>query len=114
MKTGPIIVETEGMSSAMKTHRDIFGEYHPGRAAEQLVEEASELIVEIQHMKRGRRNDILGEIADVIVCIDFLCDGLGITKERLWEIATAKADRLKERLLDHGDMNDKADTYTGG
>lgn len=66
---------------------------------EYVIEECSELIQAIQHMKRGRKdsyNHVVNEMADVYTLMDALCFYLGITQS---EIRYYK-EQLIERYID--------------
>jgi NTP pyrophosphatase (non-canonical NTP hydrolase) len=95
-----------GMQKAIVAHRDCYGENGGSRCSDQLIEEMAELTVEIQHAKRGRKADIEGEIADVLVTIEVLCDALGIKKTHIWALAATKSDRLRHRIENFGSVND--------
>jgi NTP pyrophosphatase (non-canonical NTP hydrolase) len=101
-----VIVTTNGMLQAIYAHRRVWGENHEARAVDQTLEEMAELAIELLHRRRGRKSDILDEIADVLVCLDMVCDALGITRKEILERATRKAERLDIRLNLYGHEND--------
>ena len=58
------------------------------------IEECGELIVAICKLFRGGPvADVKGEMADVYVMLEQLCEMYGISQEEIDEIATAKLDR---------------------
>lgn len=74
-----------------------FGTPEPGApdTAEYVIEECSELIQAIQHMKRKRKDafkHVINEMADVYTLMDALCYRLGITEFDI--------NYYKQRLID--------------
>lgn len=74
-----------------------FGTPEPGApdTAEYVIEECSELIQAIQHMKRGRKDafqHVINEMADVYTLMDALCFHLGVTETEI--------NFYKKRLID--------------
>ena len=65
------------------------------------IEECGELIVAICKLFRGGPvADVKGEMADVYVMLEQLCEMYGISQEEIDEIATAKLDRALRRAQD--------------
>lgn len=64
------------------------------------MEECSELIQAISKAKRGKLNkdNLTEEIADVFICIDWLCEIYNIKNEEISEWLITKKDRISERL----------------
>lgn len=74
-----------------------FGTPEPGapETCEYVIEECSELIQAIQHMKRKRKDayqHVVNEMADVYTLMDALCYRLGITESEI--------NFYKKRLID--------------
>lgn len=64
------------------------------------MEECSELIQAISKAKRGKldKDNLTEEIADVFICIDWLCEIYNIKNEEISEWLIKKKDRISKRL----------------
>lgn len=64
------------------------------------MEECSELIQAISKAKRGKldKDNLTEEIADVFICIDWLCEIYNIKNEEISEWLITKKDRISKRL----------------
>lgn len=64
------------------------------------MEECSELIQAISKAKRGKldKDNLAEEIADVFICIDWLCEIYNIKNEEISEWLITKKDRISKRL----------------
>lgn len=73
------------------------------------MEECAELIQVISKMKRGQRKEenLIEEMADVLVCIDMLKEIYSISEEELWREYNFKIDRLRQRLGGNDDESNK-------
>lgn len=69
----------------------------------QCIEELAELIVEINKYKRGyfNRNEITSEMADVLICFEYLKKVLAIDELDIKEQIEYKLERLKYRMGEH-------------
>lgn len=70
-------------------------EYGAPDTCEYVIEECSELIQAIQHMKRGRdnaREHVINEMADVYTLMDALCYNLHVSHDEI--------NFYKKRLID--------------
>ena len=72
----------------------------------QAFEEMGELIVAINHWRRGRatKEDVLSEIADVAIMCEQLCYIIHGTDDGIWEcknIVKQKLLRQEERIKNH-------------
>lgn len=64
------------------------------------MEECAELIQAISKAKRDKLNkdNLTEEIADVFICIDWLCEIYNIKNEEISEWLITKKDRISKRL----------------
>ena len=64
------------------------------------MEECSELIQAISKAKRDKLNkdNLIEEIADVFICIDWLCEIYNIKNEEISEWLMTKKNRISKRL----------------
>lgn len=67
------------------------------------IEELSELIQAITKMERypndeTRKNDLMEELTDVLICLDYLALIYEIDESKIDEIWSKKLKRLKERM----------------
>lgn len=64
------------------------------------IEELSELIQCITKAKRGKldKDHMAEEIADVLICLDWVQDTYGITDADIFKWLNKKRDRILERL----------------
>lgn len=64
------------------------------------IEECSELIQAISKAKRGKLNkdNMAEEIADVLICLDWLQDTYEITDVEIFKWLNIKKERILERL----------------
>lgn len=65
---------SEFVEKQYKEHQAIYGDNHMDRLYDQTIEEAAELIVAIQHLRRSRCKpiEVMGEYADLVMCVEFL------------------------------------------
>ena len=90
---------------ATVAHKKFFGDRHEEMAIRQTVEEMSELTTKLMHRLRKRaHSDPLEEMADVMICLEFLKDALGDKADGLGEMLVKKAERFMERVA-NGSIN---------
>jgi NTP pyrophosphatase (non-canonical NTP hydrolase) len=101
-----MIYETNGIAAAIAMHKHVHGDGHIERCLNQLVEESAELIHAVQRFRRCRTLDeqmeqlerIQAEMADVILCAEFLGQGWNITPESMRKRINGLAVTLNIKL----------------
>lgn len=66
-------------------HKELNGEDNQSRLEEQLIEEAAEVICEIQKYKRKRVSCVASEISDIIICIDAWLEDLSPLEQKAFQ-----------------------------
>jgi hypothetical protein len=96
------LVATNGVLTALATHRRAWGDDHYARGVDQAIEEMAELTTALLHERRGRsaatRETVLGEIADVCLCLELIGQHHKITRAELLSVVTEKAVKLDVAL----------------
>jgi len=94
-------MRTNGMEQAYALHRKVYGGAHQSRLLDQLCEECAELIVAVQHFRRGRHGirNVIAEYADVIVSAGALLDTSELQEELRITVNLA-VEQLKIRLYE--------------
>lgn len=99
-----MIYDSEEIEAGVHAHRRFHGEGHEARLSDQLIEEMAELTKELLKKRRGKGSDfrITEEMADVLVCLEYLGRALGIEAvdmARLVDACSAKVRQEAGRLI---------------
>lgn len=83
-----------------KTIKSSIHHYGSLQSLNQTNEELAELIVEVSKNIRGfnNRNNIIEEMADVLICFQYLKTILNITNEEIEDVMMIKLERLNSRI----------------
>lgn len=93
----------------------ISGDRHEMRLFCQTMEECSELQVAILHLLRGRNNseEVMSEIADVVICIDSLIEKYG-GYEKLNKVLKEKSAKYLRQMKKASELSDEEITALSG
>lgn len=96
----PSIVLPDELDQANKVFEEISGDKHKNRLFCQTMEECAELQVGILHLLRERSNpeEIMSEIADIVICVDSLIEMFGGYK-KLNELLKTKSQKYLKQML---------------
>lgn len=105
-----MIYETPEIAEAIRAHRVTWGPDHHELVVDHVIEEAAELILALQKLKRAAWGDpaspsvkearerVLAETADLLHNLHFLGNDLGVERAEMIERVSGVAVRLTEKL----------------
>jgi NTP pyrophosphatase (non-canonical NTP hydrolase) len=95
-----MIIDTHGARMGYMKHKDYWGEQHKARVVDQLIEEMAELTKELMKARRGgdNKSEILRELCDVLLCLEYLGQDEGFTNEIVRPIVTDLSLEVESRL----------------
>ena len=98
-----MIIGTDKVRTSLTVHKRYWLKEHYGRFVDQLIEEMSELTKELLKDRRSgnaRPAALAGEIADVLLCLDYLLEAEGISREQISTLVDERAEGVTRKLLD--------------
>lgn len=92
------------VKEAIEAHIKLLGPLHLEVSMRQTMEESAELTVKLLHWWRGRakRPDIVEELADLYICMEFLIDAMNIDPADVEKMIIEKSRRFCERAKNGG------------
>lgn len=98
-----MLIGTDKVRTSLTVHKRYWLEKHYGRFIDQLIEEMSELTKAVLKDRRSGKTSpaaLANEIADVLLCIDYLLDAEGISRQEITSLVDEKAQNVTRKLLD--------------
>jgi NTP pyrophosphatase (non-canonical NTP hydrolase) len=103
-----IFDESNVIDEAFDEHRDFWGRKHLDRCIRQLIEEQAELTIELLKFQREENGEmmadpdrvkrILGELADVLVCLEFIGRVFRFDRQAIGDAVDSRCARLEVKV----------------